>query len=127
MGIGAIVKSFVDTALSKRQNQSQKQHDFKETRYKALILLMLATLDFEKSISNLKKHGRDFTSREDLLDEIKVERDNMILFASDTVINTLKEFIVAPTEDTFYNAAIQMRKDLYGLKTKLQPNDLLIK
>lgn len=36
MGIGAVIKSFVDAAFIRRQNQSQKQHEFKETRYKRL-------------------------------------------------------------------------------------------
>ncbi|MGV8135066.1 MAG: hypothetical protein AB2L20_07620 [Mangrovibacterium sp.] len=126
MGIGALIKSFVDAALHKRQNRSQKQREFKETRYKALIMLMLAMLDFEKSLPNLKKHGRDFASVEELSDEIKTERNNMILFASDEVINSLKRFLLNPTAQTFYEAAVQMRKDLYNLKTKLNTDDLII-
>ena len=127
MGIGAIIKSLIDAALNKRQNQSAKQHDFKETRYKTTIMLMLAALDFENNISSLREHGRNFTTKEQLLDEIKAERNNMILFASDEVINSIKQFIGSPTEQTFYQAAIQMRKDLYSLKTKLKPTDLLIR
>ncbi|RZJ91051.1 MAG: hypothetical protein EOO20_06320 [Chryseobacterium sp.] len=126
MGIGALIKSFVDAALHKRQNRSQKQHEFKETRYKAVIMLMLALLDFEKNLPNLKQHGRNYSSPEQLLDEIKDERNNMLLYASDSVINAIKQFINEPNELTFYEAAIKMRQDLYGLGTKLRPKNLLI-
>lgn len=53
-------------------------------------MLMAAMLDFEKNLTNLKEHGRNFTSPNELLDEIKDERNNMILFASDDVINAVK-------------------------------------
>jgi hypothetical protein len=125
MGIGAAIKSFIDAVLTRRQSQSQKQLEFKETRYKALILLMLAMLDFEKSLPGLRQHGRNFNSPEELLNEIRDERNNMILYASDEVIKAVKLFIADPNEKTFYEAAIKMRKDLYGLK-KLKLNDLLI-
>lgn len=126
MGFGALIKSFVDAALTKRQNRTQKQQEFKETRYKAIILLMLALLDFEKNKSKLAEHGRNFNSADELLDEIKDEYDNMILFASGGVIETTKKFIIHPDRDTFYRAALMMRKDLYGLKANLSVDDLFI-
>jgi hypothetical protein len=48
----------------------------------------------------------------------------MILFASDQVIRSLNLFIADPTEDNYYILTINMRKDLYGLKTKLRPTSL---
>jgi len=89
-------------------------------------MLMLAMLDFEKSLPSLGQHGRNFNSPQQLRDEIKDERNNMLLFASDNVINAIKQFVNEPNENTFYEAAIKMRQDLYGLKTKLGPKDLLI-
>jgi hypothetical protein len=48
----------------------------------------------------------------------------MILFASDQVIRSLTTFITDPTENNYYELAIAMRKDLYGLSTKLRPSSL---
>jgi hypothetical protein len=126
MVIGAVIKSFVDSSLNRKQNLSQKQYDFKETRYKALIMLMLAMLDFEKNQPMLKEHGRNFGSINELSDEIRTERNNMILFASDEVITSLKNFLRNPNEQTFFDTAVHMRKDLYKLKTKLKIEDLNI-
>lgn len=89
-------------------------------------MLMLVMLDFGKCLPNLKKHGRDFASVGELSDEIEAERNNMILFATDEVINSLKRFLQNPTNQTFNETALQMRKDLYNLKTKLNTADLII-
>ncbi len=124
IGIGAIIKSIIDFVLKNREIKSQAQHDFKNIRYKAIILLANALLDFEKHLPELKKHGRIFTSKNQLVDELKIERNNMILFASDQAIRTLSEFINDPSENNYYEFAIAMRKDLYGLKTKITSSNL---
>lgn len=124
IGIGAIIKSLIDSVLKKRETRSQTQLEFKDIRYKAIILLANAMLDFEKHKPELHKHNRPFESKEQLLDELKVERNNMILFASDNVILAINEFISGSDEDNFYRLAIAMRKDLYGLNTSLKPSSL---
>lgn len=124
IGIGAIVQSIISFSLKKREVKSQTQHEFKNVRYKAIILLANALLDFEKHNPELQLQGRNFSGRDDLLEELKVERNNMILFASDQVILALNAYIKNPNEEKFYNLALTMRKDLYGLATKLQPVNL---
>ena len=124
IGIGALLKSIIDFFLRKREINSQAQHEFKEKRYKVIILLSNATLDFEKHKAELHKHGRNFESKVELVDELKAERNNMILFASDTVIHSLNRFISESSEENYYELAIAMRKDLYGLNTKLRPSSL---
>jgi hypothetical protein len=124
IGIGAIVKSIIDSFLKKREAKSQAHHEFMTTRYKPIILLANAMLDFEKHKADLRKHGRDFSDKAQLIDELKTERNNMILFASDQVIRSLTTFITDPTENNYYELAIAMRKDLYGLSTKLRPSSL---
>lgn len=125
IGFGAILKSIVDSILKKKEIRQQKQNDFKEVRYKAIILLMYGLLDFEKSNFEFQKHGRNFHTIQDLIEEIKIERNNMILFASDKVIILIKDFINQPIEANYYKVAIAMRKDLYGLNTKLKDSDLV--
>lgn len=124
IGIGAILKSLIDFLLKTRELKNQTQHEFKNTRYKVIILLVNAMLDFEKHKPELIKHGRNFSTKEELTDELKTERNNMILFASDLVIQSLNIFIAMPSKNNHYNLAIAIRKDLYGLKTKLKASAL---
>ncbi|UPK72853.1 hypothetical protein [Chitinophaga filiformis] len=124
IGLGAILKSIIDSLLKAKELQRQKQNDFKEVRYKAVILLMHGMLDFEKSRPEFEKHGRQFNTITDLLEEIKIERNNMILYASDKVILAITEFINQSTEENYFRVAFAMRKDLYGLNTRLLPSDL---
>jgi hypothetical protein len=124
IGIGAVIKSIIDFFIKTREVKSQAQHEFKNSRYKPIILLANALLDFDKHQPDLKKHGRDFTTRSQLIDELKVERNNTLLFASDQVIKALSVFLTAPSEVNYYKLAIAMRKDLYGLATTLSPTAL---
>ncbi|MBN8837199.1 MAG: hypothetical protein J0I09_08070 [Sphingobacteriia bacterium] len=124
IGVGAILKSIIDLRLKKREVQNQAQHEFKDKRYKVIVLLAYSMLDFDKNKAELHKHSRMFETSEQLLDELKVERTNMILFASDKVILAINQFILSPDEDNFHILVIAMRKDLYGLNTKLNPATL---
>jgi hypothetical protein len=116
LGIGTIIGNYVRILLE-RKNQAQLQkQEFKEARYKCIILLMYASLDFEKEIHNLRKHGRNFASYEELMEELKTEWYNMILFASDEVLRTTHAFILKPSVSLFKNTVLAMRKDLWGGK-----------
>lgn len=113
--------------LQKKSTSDSAKQEFKETRYKCIILLMHACLDFERSNTELSKHGRNFHSLDDLLDEIRAEWHNMILFASDSVLQTTQEFIATPNSKTFYKAALAMRSDLWGGKLSFHFEQIDIK
>lgn len=126
IGLGAIIKSLIDSFLKVKEVQQQKKNDFKEVRYKAIMILMHGMLDFENSKVHFEKYGRKFDSVSKLLEEIKIERDNMILYGSDKVIRSITKFISKSTEENYYLVAFAMRRDLYGLNTRLHPNELEI-
>lgn len=114
LGIGGVVGTYL-RILWERKNKAQLQkQEFKETRYKCIILLMYASLDFDKEIQNLRMHGRNFATYEELIDELKTEWYNLILFASDDVLKTMHAFILFPSVLSFKNVALAMRKDLWG-------------
>jgi hypothetical protein len=125
LGIGTIVGSFFTKRWERSNTVKLQQQNFKFERYKVIILLMYSALDFEKEKDKLKKHGRDFHSIEDLLDELKVEWHNMILFSSDHVLKTMQDFIKSPSQKTFYPAADALRKDLFGSKTLIKFDKML--
>jgi len=50
---------------------------------------------------------------------------NSILFASDDVIKAMAEFVINPTHISFIKTASAMRKDLWGVNSKI--SDEIIK
>jgi hypothetical protein len=68
----------------------------------------------------------DIDSIERLKNEISTEFLNMSLFGSDAVIRVMKKFILDQNLNNLNNLAIAMRKDLYGIWTKLNGDNLKI-
>lgn len=118
--IGGFIVHYIHILWERKSSQLLKKQEFKETRYKCIIMLMLSLLDFEKNKQMLHLHGREYiNNKEDLIYELKLELNNMILYASDEVLETTNGFIQNPSQHSFYKVAIGMRKDLWGGKLSL--------
>lgn len=108
----------------KAKKENEKRQEFREVRYKAVIILMLSALNFDKNKPMLHLYGRtSINTIEDLIDELDVEWRNMILYANDNVIKAMGAFLQAPSLENFWSTTIEMRKDLYGIKTHLEKSD----
>lgn len=114
LGIGGILGTYFRILWERRNAALLQKQEFKETRYKCIILLMYGAVDFEKQKPMLGQHGRDFETLEELLDELKTEWHNMILFASDDVLRRTHAFIKSPSQEAFRMSAFAMREDLWG-------------
>ena len=118
--IGGFIVHYVHVLWDRKSRQLLKKQEFKETRYKCIIIFMLSLLDFEKNKQMLHLHGRQYiNNKEDLIYDLKLELNNMILFASDEVLKRMKDFIQSPSQESFYKVAIGMRRDLWGGKISL--------
>lgn len=126
IGIGGLLKSSFDYFISIQKMKIDSKNTFKETRYKSIILLCYALVNFEKQNTSLTINRPDLTSKITLENELQVEFINMSLFASDKVILSMKYFLEIQNNKTLNNLAITMRKDLYGIKTKLKGTDFEI-
>lgn len=94
VGFGSILKGIFDfLAASKKVKQDSKQAT-KEVRYKAIILMSYALVNYEKEKTTLIINRPDIDSLERLVNEIQVEFINMSLYASDKVIIAMKDFLV---------------------------------
>lgn len=124
LGLGALLTKIFEYISDRQKTKEQTKHDFKQTRYKAIILLMYSLLDFEKQNKMLQQNNRNFKDKTELWDELKAEWTNMTLYASDEVVRVMKKFLQAPTLDTYNVTTLAMRKDLYNIKTKLTLEDL---
>ena len=114
LGIGGLLGTYLRIVWERKNSAQLQKQEFKDTRYKCIIMLMYTMLDFDKRSKGLDKFGRNFGTKEELLDEIKAEWHNAILFASDEVLEDLHNFIKTPSSDLFKKSALSMRKDLWG-------------
>lgn len=119
IGVGGILKSFFDFLVSNKKLKSDAKQSTKEIRYKAIILMCYALVNYDKEKTTLIINRQDIDSLNRLKNEISVEFINMSLFGSDNVIMAMKKFIFEKDMKTLNNLAIAMRKDLYGIRTKL--------
>jgi len=126
LGIGGLITSYFTMLWNQRKNVSEKHHEMKDKRYKCIILLMQASLDFDKYKSILHSQGYGYLSSEsDLVDLLNDEYVNSFLFASDEFIHCMSKFIRSRTHENLVKSALSMRKDLYGVKTKLTLEQVL--
>lgn len=124
IGIGGLLKSLFDLFIGRRKIKSEKKQEFKETRYKAIILLCHAYVNYESEEMALIIQRPDIKSREVLFNELRAEWINMVLYASDKVILAMKKFLESSDQITFNEMVLAMRKDLYGIRTKLKMENL---
>jgi len=119
LGIGGLFGTYFTILWERKNTFLLQKQEFKEKRYKCVILLLDAYLDFEKNRPKLHRHGRDdIKNKEDLKDELTTEYKNMILFASKEVLGKMNKFLINPSQSKFIDIAIAMRKDLWGGRIK---------
>ncbi|WP_415326087.1 hypothetical protein [Chryseobacterium sp. MMS23-Vi53] len=127
IGIGGLLKSAFDYFyVEKRKRKDQSRHEFKELRYKAILILCHSLLDYETSIEKLSNHRPDIQSKEELIKEIELEWFNMALYASDTVILATKKFILSNSHENLTNMILAMRRSLYDIKSSLSFQDFTL-
>ncbi|BFM05333.1 hypothetical protein GCM10025791_15420 [Halioxenophilus aromaticivorans] len=111
-----MLSSYLTLLWKNRQEDKRKHQDYKETRYKCIIMLLHAKLNFEKNQKVLNQYGYNVSDIEDLDDLLEAELVNSYLFASTQFIQALEGFIKEPSEQTRISVAKAMRKDLWRLK-----------
>lgn len=122
LGLGGLLKSALDFLISNEKSKSDSKQNFKETRYKAIILLCYSVVFYSRDAQILQKHRSELDNLTKLKNEIHTEFINMALFASDDVIVKMKNFIKNENITSLNALAFAMRKDLYSIKTKLNNN-----
>jgi len=124
LGIGGLISSYFTILWQRRNLEEKAKQEYKETRYKCIVLLMRALIEFEKYQKMLTKHGYDISRKEELIDLLQDEQLSAILYASRGFIKSMGKFIVEPNKENLITAVIEMRKDLWRLKGKLDANDI---
>ena len=127
LGIGGLISSYLTILLQRRSTELKSKQEYKETRYKCIVLLMRSLLEFGKYQKMLINHGYvDIKSKEDLVDLLQDEQMSSILYASRGFIKVFGKFINTPNKSNLVSAVIEMRKDLWRLRGKLDINDIFL-
>jgi hypothetical protein len=93
-------------------------------RYKAIVLQMKVILKPD-DLKYMQLHRPDLKNMEDVKNEVETELYNWLLFASDDVIKSLKEFILKPNNVNYAKTVFAMRKDCWNKETDLKAEEIL--
>ncbi|MFC1937785.1 hypothetical protein ACFLWY_04445 [Chloroflexota bacterium] len=124
LGIGGIAGAFVQAFLQQRRYVRTREQNFKQTRYLAILILMLTQLDLKTGLGKTRQFRNDLNNLDDVKKEIETEFLHSFVFADDAVIYSLSEFIKNPNRGSFIRVAVAMRRDLWGKKTQVTENVL---
>lgn len=114
LSLGSLIGIFAKSALDKQRFRFTKVFDFKERRYQAISILMLAAVNPSGySWDQLRLRRPEIAKPEDLDDELKTEYYNAMIFASDKVLRHLQIFLEDKTLASYGHVAEAMREDLY--------------
>ena len=123
VGIGGVIATSLTYIFEKRKQSKFSEQAEKEKRYKAMVLHM-RTIVKPDDLKYMQLHRPDLKDMTDVKNEVETEWYNSLLFASDDVIKSLKEFILKPNNTTYAKTVIAMRKDLWNKKTSLRPEEI---
>lgn len=109
---------YVTYLLDKKKEREFKVLEQKEKRYKSCLLYMDAFFE-PKNIKYLSSRQPDINNAKDVIEYLKMEFHEMMLYASKDVILSVKAFIEKPTHENFLTTILTMRQDLSAKKSDL--------
>lgn len=125
LGVGGIAGGYITYLLDKKKEREFKVLEQKEKRYKSCLLYMDAFFE-PKNIKYLSSRQPDIDNAKDVIEYLKMEYHEMMLYASKEVILAVKAFIENPTHENFLRTILLMRKDLSKMKNDLGLHDIQI-
>lgn len=126
LGLGGLIGGYVTYLLDRKKERDFKVLEQKERRYRSCLLYMDAYFEPE-NIKYLSSRQPDIDEAKDIIAYLKMEYHEMILYASKSVILSVKFFIEHPTRDNFLKTILVMRKDLSSKNTDLELNEIFFK
>ncbi len=125
LGLGGILGGYITYLLDKKKEREFKVLEQKEKRYKSCLLYMDAFFE-PKNIKYLSSRQPDIDNVQDVIEYLKMEYHEMMLYASKEVILSVKVFIENPTHEKFLRTILTMRQDLSKMKNDLDLHDIQI-
>ena len=119
IGVGGIITAL----LNKSKELEFQKLEQKQRRYKSMLLYMDAYFK-PKNIKYLSSRQPDIDTAEDVINYLKAEYHEMLLYASKEVIYAAKDFLENPDREKFLTVILCMRKDLWIKKSDLNLEEL---
>jgi hypothetical protein len=119
------ISGIVANAQVRRKELEFKVLENKERRYKSCLLYM-DVFFHPKNIKYLSSRQPDIHTAADVIEYLKAEYHEMILYASESVILNVKAFIELPTRENFLTAVLAMRQDLGSKHPDLAVRDITL-
>lgn len=123
IGFGSILGGYISYLLDKQKEREFKVIEQKEKRYKSCILYMDAYFN-PQNIKYLSSRQPDIDDASDILEYLKMEYHEMMLYAAKNVILAVKVFIKDPTQGNFVKTVLAMRKDLSSKRSDLSVKEV---
>ena len=119
IGVGGVI-----TALFNKSKEIEFQKlEQKQKRYKSMLLYMDAYFE-PKNIKYLSSRQPDIDTAEDIMEYLKAEYHEMLLYSSKEVILVAKKFIESPSRNNFLDVILAMRKDLWTKRHDLEIDEI---
>lgn len=126
LGLGGSIGTILQSFLSNKNRVFEDEFKKKAERYKAIMILMWTSLNPKSELKHLKLYREDIPNTETLHKELKLELYNMMLYAGDNVMRSFKLFVKKINHENYSKVALEMRRDLYGRKTKINFDEIRI-
>jgi len=125
LGVGGIVGGYITFLLDKKKELEFRRLEQKEKRYRSCLLYM--DVFFEpKNIKYLSSRQSDIDNAQEVIECLKAEYHEMLVYASKDVILSVKAFIENPNRENFLKTVLNMRQDLWVKKNDLSIEDVSI-
>lgn len=125
-GFGGILGVIIKHLLDKQKEIYTNLNQINEGKYRTILIHMSCALDYEnRKYFSIKKDYEEKNSQY-YFNCVREYYFQSLLYSPDFVIQDLKRFIENPNKKNFIKVAQSMREDLWGKKTKLQIDDLIL-
>jgi len=123
LGLGGVFGGYIAYLLDKKKEREFKVLEQKEKRYKSCLLYMDAFFE-PQNIKYLSSRQADIDGAQDVMEYLKMEYHEMMLYASKAVILSVKSFIENPIRENFLRTILIMRGDLSAKRNDLSLTEI---
>jgi hypothetical protein len=128
LGVGGIVGAYFAELFRRRTETQLAEFEERITRFRSTLIHMQVLLHPDQ-IAHLPvdvRQAYNLKTKKDIQDTLFGEYSRMVLFASDGVLQTMKSFMANPSPNGYWATLAEMRKNLWGKKTRLTHDELKI-
>jgi hypothetical protein len=132
LGVGSILGGYLTRLWGRKDELERDSRTFRENRYRSSLVWMRCYIAPErlKHFDINDPNIIALSTPEDVKNYSRAKLEefyyNSLLYAPDFVNIAFKKFIESPNEKLFIELAIAMRNDLWGKRSKLQPDDVML-